>query len=48
MKRLRAFLQGMKEFRCSITTRYEDDGVDVAYEWGRELAHRLSLRHFED
>ena len=41
---MKAFLLGMVEFRRSLTTRCEDDD---AYEWGREWAHRLTFRAFE-
>jgi hypothetical protein len=40
-----AFIMGAREFRLSFTT---DCGVlDEYYAWGRELAHRLTLRRFE-
>ena len=41
---MKAFLLGMREFRQSVTTRCDNDW---AYEWGREWAHRLTLRRFE-
>jgi hypothetical protein len=44
---LRAFGLGILEFRQSITTGFYDNRA-VAYDWGREWAHRLTLRHYED
>lgn len=41
---MKAFFLGMLEFRQSITTRCDDDR---AYELGREWAHRLTLRRFD-
>jgi hypothetical protein len=39
-----SFLLGLIEFRSCVTshTNYE-----LAYDWGREIAHRLTLRQFE-
>lgn len=48
MNRARAFLNGMREFRrSSWTTGYCDVGEQEAYDTGRELAHRLTFRHYE-
>lgn len=51
---LRAFILGMVEFRSECTwadpARTDDDtytALDEAYDWGREWAHRLTLRTFE-
>jgi hypothetical protein len=41
---IRAFLLGMAEFRRSFTTRCD---CDVAYEAGRDFAHRITLRRFD-
>jgi hypothetical protein len=46
MRRLRAFLLGMWEFRSSFTTNVGGDLIE-AYDWGREWAHRLTLRRFD-
>jgi hypothetical protein len=46
MSKLRAFLLGMREFRLDFTTHMPEDRID-AYDWGREWAHRLTLRRFE-
>lgn len=54
MKRLKAFLNGMREFRLSMTTNYdhvetdEGDALQAAYDWGREWAHRLTFRRYDD
>jgi hypothetical protein len=52
--RLLAFILGIREFRrCSTwadPSRTEDSDyteLDEAYDWGREIAHRLTFRHFE-
>lgn len=42
---IRAFFLGVVEFRHSITSNC--DPHDFAYDCGRELAHRLTLRRFE-
>ena len=43
---LRAFILGMAEFRHAFTTRL-DDALTNAYDYGREWAHRITLRRFE-
>lgn len=48
MKTLTAFVLGMWEFRLSFTTYYADYGLQIAYDHGREWAHRLTLRHFDN
>jgi hypothetical protein len=45
MATLKAFLLGMREFRSDVTTSWP--GKEEAYDWGREIAHRLTLRRFE-
>ena len=40
---IKEFLLGVYEFRSSVTLHF--DGM--AYEWGREWAHRLTFRYFE-
>ncbi len=53
MKKLFAFLNGMREFRSDWTTSYDhvetDEGyaLQEAYELGREWAHRLTLRRYD-
>lgn len=46
MKRIRAFLLGVWEFRSGVTTHFDDDLIET-YDWGREWAHRLTFRRFE-
>lgn len=47
LTKLLAFLNGAREFRSDMTANYQDFGVMLAYDWGREWAHRLTFRHFE-
>lgn len=47
MTRIRAFLLGMIEFRSMWTTGYDDQSLMETYDWGREWAHRLTFRRFE-
>ena len=47
MKHIKAFLTGMAEFRLSSTTSYDPPLID-AYDAGRDLAHRLTLRRWDD
>jgi hypothetical protein len=44
IQKVKAFLLGAYEFRLTLTTRVEER---EAYDFGREWAHRLTLRHFE-
>lgn len=52
MNKLLAFLRGVWEFRSDVTwadpareDRYTE--LDEAYDMGREMAHRLTLRFFD-
>jgi hypothetical protein len=47
---LRAFLLGFIEFRSGFGRTYGDPFTpkSAAYDSGRELAHRLTLRRFEE
>ena len=47
IKKLRAFALGAREFRLNFTTHFYDNSMQDAYDWGRETAHRLTLRRFE-
>lgn len=47
MSKIKAFCNGIREFRSTMTMAYDDDDLQDAYDWGRELAHRLTFRHFE-
>jgi len=48
MKKVKAFLQGVWEFRLSFTTHYAEHDLARAYDQGRELAHKLTLRKFDN
>lgn len=45
MKTVKAFLLGLTEFRNDFTSNCGADAK--AYDWGREIAHRLTLRRFD-
>lgn len=47
MKKLIAFVAGLREFRQSFTTHYADIALRDAYDNGREFAHRFTLRQFD-
>lgn len=47
MSWLSRFLLGMWEFRETFTTHFDYPDI-LAYDWGREWAHRLTLRMFEE
>lgn len=47
MKKIRAFIKGVREFRSGVTTHYDDSDLVIAYDWGREIAHRVTFRRFD-
>lgn len=47
MAALGAFLLGAREFRSDYTTRCATDALRLAYDYGREWAHRLTFRRFD-
>lgn len=47
MKKIAAFINGVCEFRLTLTAHYDDDGLLECYGRGREFAHRLTFRYFE-
>lgn len=47
MDKFKAFLLGVREFRSSFTTHFADYTLQLAYDSGREWAHRLTFRHFD-
>lgn len=47
MKITKAFFNGVREFRLSMTTHYDNDRLVLAYDWGREIAHLVTLRRYE-
>ena len=44
---LKTFALGMIEFQTDFTTHFDDQELLETYDMGRELAHRLTLRKFE-
>lgn len=46
MKKMHAFLLGMWEFRSSFTTYFSVSLIN-SYDSGRELAHWLTFRRYE-
>lgn len=44
----KAFLLGMIEFRDSFTTHFWDWDLQNSYEAGRNMAHKLTFRYFEE
>jgi hypothetical protein len=46
MHRFHAFFLGLREFRLSVTTHFDDDLLEW-YDRGRDLAHRATLRRYE-
>lgn len=47
MRQLKAFLWGMWEFRRSFTRHYGGDLIEY-YDSGRDLAHLITLRKWDD
>jgi len=47
MKNIKAFILGMAEFKSTYTTHHADLREADCYDRGRELAHKLTFRHFE-
>lgn len=45
---IRAFLLGLREFRLATTTAFDDYRLLECYDRGRELAHRLTWRRWDD
>jgi len=45
--KLKAFILGMWEFRCGVTTHYDDPLINT-YDYGRELAHKITRRRWDD
>ena len=48
MKTIAAFLLGVWEFRHDCTTRHDTASERNAYDVGREFAHRITLRHWDN
>lgn len=47
MSKLKAFFLGVREFKLTSTTHFEDYDLLCTYDLGREWAHRLTFRHFD-
>ncbi len=47
MKTIRIFVLGMLEFRSCMTTHFYHPEIET-YDAGRELAHKLTLRLFDN
>lgn len=49
LDQLGAFLAGMREFRSSFTLAYPgDDTLNYRYDQGRELAHWITFRRYDN
>lgn len=46
-RKLRVFLLGMQEFRSMVTTHFDPPEIET-YDRGRDLAHRMTLRYFDN
>jgi hypothetical protein len=44
----RAFILGLYEFRRMFTTSFDTHAEYAAYDKGRDLAHKLTLRYWDD
>lgn len=44
--RIRAFLFGVREFRSDFTTNFGSHLIE-SYDAGRDFAHRLTLRYWD-
>ena len=47
MSKIKAFILGMIEFCSDCTTNVGDDDM-VAYDSGRDFAHKITFRHFDN
>jgi len=47
VQKVRAFLLGVREFRRDLTTHFGEDLIEV-YDRGREFAHKVTLRRWDD
>ncbi|KKN71482.1 hypothetical protein LCGC14_0420610 [marine sediment metagenome] len=47
MKKILAFLMGAVEFRHDCTKHYADPMSMLIYDYGRDFAHRATLRLFD-
>lgn len=42
-----AWLLGAREFRSDLTSHQSEERAAIAYDWGREIMHRLTLRRWD-
>lgn len=47
LKHMYAFIRGAAEFRSDATWGCDDENLMVAYDWGREWAHRATFRRYD-
>ena len=47
MRKVRAFINGVREFRNDVTMHYRSYDLMLSYDWGREWAHRLTFRRYD-
>jgi hypothetical protein len=47
MKKIKAYINGMIEFKNSFTTHYNDYSLLLKYDMGRELMHKITFRFYE-
>jgi hypothetical protein len=47
MPTITAFLRGAIEFRSDVTWSAPGYDLALAYDWGREWAHRLTFRRWD-
>lgn len=48
MKCIKAFILGLMEFRQAFTTSYFCTNTQYIYDLGRDMAHKLTFRRYED
>ena len=48
MKTFKAFILGMKEFRLTFTTYLENYNESLSYDKGRDFAHKITFRRFDN
>lgn len=48
MNYIKAYWLGMREFRLSMTTGYEDERLRETYDKGRDMAYRLTFRYYDE
>lgn len=46
MKKVKAFLMGIIEFRLDVTTHFDDSLIEY-YDKGRDLMHWVTFRKFD-